>query len=195
MAECVLDVVVAADHVRDVHRDIVDDVGEVKDRVAVGPNDHEVRQVLRFLLHLALDLVVERHVRSGHPEKDRLALAQAALVQLVGPTRGEQLFRRRKVCRRLGRLVERRLVIRQPEPVHRVEHRLHGLGRGACAVGVFDAEQKLSAFMPGEKPVINGCPHIPDVDLSCRAGSKSCTYRHKRRTVVMTATDHNGFFV
>ena len=76
-------VVLAADHVGDLHRDVVDDIDEVEHRVAVGAHDHEV------LLLRALDPAADRVL-------DHLGLArdleENRPVLLVGPAGRLQLL-------------------------------------------------------------------------------------------------------
>ena len=46
LREGVGEVLLGADHVGDLHRDVVDHAGEVVQRRAVGPDDHEVADLV-----------------------------------------------------------------------------------------------------------------------------------------------------
>ena len=175
----VLHVVVAPDDVRDPHRDVVHDVGQVEDGLAVRAHDDEVLHVLRLLAQVALDLVVVRHVGPRHPEDDALALAGAALVLAVGQPLAEQRLRRLQVPGLLGGLVDGRLVPREAEPLHGADDGLDGLGRGALAVGVLDAQEELPALVAGKEPVEDGRPDVADVHVPGRAGRKARSDAHE----------------
>jgi hypothetical protein len=56
------DVILAADHVRDLHQRIVDHDGKVVGRYAIGPQQHGIADDLRMKSHFAADDVVEHHV-------------------------------------------------------------------------------------------------------------------------------------
>ncbi len=60
LARRVVDVVVAADHMGDVHVEIVDHHAEVVGRHAVGAQEHEIVQLAVGDRDLALDQIVER---------------------------------------------------------------------------------------------------------------------------------------
>ena len=170
--ERVLDVVVAADHVRDGHVDVVHHVGEVEDRRAVGADDDEVLHVLGLLLHVALDEVVEDEVAVlGHAEDE--AFAGAALVLAVGEAARLEIGRDGQVAFGLGALVDGRLVIVQTQPRHAGEQRLDGLGGGALAIGVLHAQEELAIGVAGEEPVEDGGADIADVDVPRGAGCEA----------------------
>ncbi len=180
--ERVLHMVVAADDVRDVLVDVVHHVGDVEDGRAVRAHDGEVLDVFRLLGHGALDDVVEfDDAFLGHPEHGDdagLALARGAL-DLVGVAAGEQLLDAFQVARDVLRLVEDRLVVVEPEPLHRVHHRGDRLRRRALEVGVLDAQKELAARMPRIQPVVDGRADVPDMDLARRRGGETHTYfRH-----------------
>ena len=84
-------VVLAADHVRDLHRDVVDDVHEMEHRVAVGADDDEI--LLLGALDPAADGVVDDLRLAGDLEVDRAVL-------LVGAAGGPQLLQVLAVDRR-----------------------------------------------------------------------------------------------
>ena len=105
----------------------------------------------------------------------------AAWLNLVFAGTAAGMLRRRaivSVAGALGRLIDRRLVPLQPEPFHGIENGALRLGRRSFAVGVLDAEQELAAVMPGEQPVENGRPNVPDVNMACRTRRKSHAYAH-----------------
>ena len=178
VAEGVFDVVVAANHMGDALGDVVDDVGEMKHRVAVGPHDDEILHVGRALAHVPFDHVAERQVGAGHFKQHGLAFAGAALVEFVGAAGREQFFRRGEVHIALGGLVHRLAVGGEPEPFHRVQHGLHRFRGRALAVGVLHAQQEDAAVVAREQPVVDRGTHVADVDVSGRTGSKAASNSH-----------------
>jgi hypothetical protein len=81
--------VLAADHVCDVHVDVVDGVGEEEDRRAVRAQDHEVVDQRPLDLHVSPDQVVETaHPRVGCAEPDD---ARASLGRERGAFRGREV--------------------------------------------------------------------------------------------------------
>ena len=59
LRERVRQVLLGADDVGDLHLGVVDDAGEVVERGAVGPDDHEVADLVGLLLDVPLDQVVD----------------------------------------------------------------------------------------------------------------------------------------
>ena len=97
-------VVLAADDVGDGHRRVVDDDGEVIERVAVGANDDEVAAEVRDVdLDAAADDVVERDDALPDPEPQR----PAATLGLAGSPilRGQRRAPADVLRRQLGRLL------------------------------------------------------------------------------------------
>ena len=140
--ESVLDMVVAADDVRDALVYVVYHVRDVEDRRTVRADDSEVLYVLGLLRHVALHDVVELDdALLGHPEhRDDAGLAVArGLLDLVGVACSEQLVDDLEVALHVLRLVEHFLVPVEAEPLHAVEEDGDGLGRGALEVRVLDA--------------------------------------------------------
>ena len=165
--EGVLHVVVAADDVGDALRDVVEHVGQVEDRRAVGAHDDEVLRVLRLLAHAALDqVVILDDALLRHPEDDALALA--ALVLPVGQAAAEQLLGHLQVARPLAGLVKDLAVPVQPQPPHAIQERPDGLRGGALKVGILHAQQERPAHVPREKPVEDRRADVPDVHLARR---------------------------
>ena len=64
-------VLLAADHVRDVHRGVVDGAREVVCRISVRLHDDEIAEQVRVECHLAPHHVGELHVAAGHMEANR----------------------------------------------------------------------------------------------------------------------------
>ena len=165
------EVVLAADHVGDLHLDIVDDVDEVEDRFAVGAEDHEV--AILDARDLSADHVVQHH-RGG---VDFLVILLQVIVVgggasafeakppsavfFVGASLGGELLElgliefgalrlevRTEVAADLGAFVPI-----HAEPAHRVENHLQeGVGV-TLFVGVLDAEDELAARVAGVEPV------------------------------------------
>ena len=185
------EVVFAADHVGDLHLDVVDDVDEVEDRFAVGAEDHEV--AVLDAGDLAADHVVQHH-RGGI---DLLVVLLQVFVVgggagafeaeppgavlLVGAALGGEFLELGLVefgALRLevGAVVAADLGAFVPihaEPAHRVEdHLQEGVGI-ALLVRVLDAEDELAARMAGVEPVEQGRTGASDVEEAGGAGSEA----------------------
>ena len=163
--------VLAADHVGDLHLDVVDDVDEVEDRFAVGAEDHEV--TILDARDLTADHVVQHHrggvdffvillqvIVVGGGASAFEAEPPGAVLFVGAALSGEFLelglveFRtlrlevRTKVAADLGTFVPI-----HAEPAHRVEdHLQEGLGV-TLLVRVLDAEDELAARVAGVEPV------------------------------------------
>jgi len=164
-------VVLAADHVGDLHLDVIDHVHEVKDRLTVGAEDHEV--TVLGALDAAAHHVIEHH-RSGVDLldlplqviiEDRGAGALEAeppgAVLFVGAALGGELLQLRLI--KLGTL---RLEVRaksaadlgtlvpiHPQPAHGVHDHLQESLGVALLVRVLDAQDELAARVAGIEPV------------------------------------------
>ncbi len=157
--------VVAADHVRDAHVNVVHDVREMEHRRSVRAHDHEILRVFRLFLDRALDQIgILETPLFGHAENH--ALAAAALVVLIGKPAVDQFLRDRQMPRHLAALVDRRLVVVQPQPAHTVEQRVDRRLRRALAVRVLHPQQKLAAGVPREQPIKDGGADIADMDVA-----------------------------
>ena len=108
-------VLAAADHVRDAHVVVVDDDGEVVDRRAVGPRDHEVVELRRVLAGRTRDQIVPARVAAGVGH----AQPQAERQRTVGPD----------LLVAAGAVVAGLLAARLGALAHRVDL---GLGAGAA---------------------------------------------------------------
>ena len=71
------------------------------------------------------------------------------------------------------RLVERPLVVLEPEPRHALEDHLHRLGRGTLEVRVFDAQDELALHAPGVQPAEQRRAHAADVQQAGGAGGET----------------------
>ncbi len=164
LARRVVDVVVAADDVRDAHVPVIDDDAEIVGWRTVGAGDHQVVELAVGDLDAPLDEVVpgddsvhriaetDNRLDPGRRLRQALArlrppaavvtrlatlfaLLRAQAVELVGlhvamvgGAGGEHFGDHLPITRHALCLVERALVVREPEPLHAVEDRLHGLG-------------------------------------------------------------------
>ncbi len=122
----VRDVVVAAEDVRDPHRDVVGDHREVVHRRPVGAEDDEVLEVLPVEGDRPVDRVLPRHLLVAHPEADR------PVVEVRLPF-VEEAARIGLVPREPGALEDRTFVPREAEPRHPVEDDPRELVGGALA--------------------------------------------------------------
>jgi len=67
---------------------------------------------------------------------------------------------------RAGELVDGLAIPVEPQPFEAAQDRGDGLGRGALAVGVLDAQQERAARVTGEKPVEQGRSRAADMQES-----------------------------
>ncbi len=105
------------------------------------------------------------------PGADFLKLGGSG-VTAVGLAGREQLISDFAVPRRARKLVHRLAVPVQPQPRHAVQNGGDGLRRGALAVGVFDAQQELSAGLLGIEPVEQRRAGSSDVKIAGGRGRK-----------------------
>ena len=185
------EVVLAADHVRDLHLDVVDHVDEMEDRLAVGAEDHEVAilgaldatadQVIEHhrggvdLLDLLLQVVVEDR-RAG-----ALETQPPGAVLLVGPPLVGQLLElgavqlvalglevRAEIAAHAGTFVPV-----HPQPVHGIQdHLQEGVGV-ALLIGILDAQDELPASVPGVEPIEQGRAGAADMEEPGGAGRET----------------------
>jgi len=167
----VREVVLAAYHVGDAHRDVVDDVDKMEHRVPVRAHDHEV--LLLGPLDAAPDGVVDDLGLTGDLEVNRAVLLKRA-------TGGLQFFEMLAVDGRPFALAAgaesaadpRSLVPAEAEPreavVDDVEERL-GV---ALLVRVLDAQDEDAAGVAGVKPVEQRRAGAADVEEPGGTGAK-----------------------
>ena len=190
------EVVLAADDVGDAHRDVVDHVDEVEDRLAVGAEEDEVA-VLRAL-DAAAHEVVDHHRGRGH----LLDVALGEVVELhpplaleAEPPRAVLLVRPALLGQRLelgavevaalrleigaaGTADLGTLVPVHPEPAHALEEHAQGLVGVALLVRVLDAEDEGAAGVAGVQPVEEGRPRAADVEEPGGAGGEAGSDGH-----------------
>ena len=70
-------------------------------------------------------------------------------------------------------LVERALVVVEPEPGHPMEDRVDGLGRRALDVGILDAQDELAVMMSRERPGEERGARASEVQEAGRAGREA----------------------
>src|SRR6266542_342827 len=129
----VRDVVLAADHMRDLHQRVVDDDSEVVLRPPVGPDDDRIAELLRVERDIAAHDVVECDLRAvGDLEPNHGALARFhAPARLLGRQRPAGAAIARRPCRREIRLALGVELLRGTEAEVRVPagHELVGVRR------------------------------------------------------------------
>ena len=176
----VAQVVLAADDVRDVHFQIVNDVDEMKHRLAVRALNDEVRVLLlavgEFADDFADDEVVNGDRLALHFEFDRafVFVGEAARQQRLDAALVIFLplaleIRAEVALARAGGVAgERAFVPIEAEPAQAVEDDVHGLLRIARGVGVLDAEDERAAGVAGVKPVEQRGARAADVQVAGR---------------------------
>src|ERR1035437_7044956 len=161
----VAQVVLAADDVRDIHFQIVNDVDEMKHWLAVRAQNDEIGinflAVGQFADNIADDEVVNRDWLALHFEFYRafVFVGEAARKQCFDATLVIFLpltleIRTAVAFARAGGVAgERAFVPVKAEPAQAVEDDIHGLLRVARGVGILDAEDERAAGVAGVKPV------------------------------------------
>ena len=91
----------------------------------------------------------------------------------VGPALRQQLLDHRPMPLHPLALAERPFVPVDAEPAEAVDHGGLGLGRGALAIGVLDAQHQTAAVTPGERPVEERRSRPSDVKKARRAGGEA----------------------
>ena len=165
-------VVLPADHMGDLHRDVVDHIHEMEHRTAVGADDDEV--LLLRALHPAADGIVDDLRLARDPEKDGSVL-------LVGAAGGLQPFQvlpvDRPPVRSAGTARMRRPARGSLVPVRPSQEGCRrsrsGTPRCSAIVGVLDAQDEGPARVPGVEPVEERRPGAADVEEPGGAGGET----------------------
>ena len=166
--------VVAAQHVGDLHVDVVDHDGKVVQGRAIGAQNHEIADVLAFETDASVHRVVPRQLAGGDAQPDRVLLH-------VGLPLFQQLIGDLLVTGESSALEDGRLVPVEAEPGETVKNDLGVFIGGTGLVGVLDAKQKLSALAAGEQPVEQRCPGSSDVQVSRGGWCEPDSNRHRER--------------
>ena len=192
----------AADDVRDVHLQIVNDVDEVEHGLAVRALDDEVGinllAVGQFADNIADDEVMDGDGFALHLEFDgafvfvgeavrekRLDAALIIFLPLRLEIRAEIAF-----ARAGGVAGERAFVPIEAEPAQAVEDDVHGLLRIARGVGVLDAEDERAAGVAGVKPVEERGARAADVEVAGRRWGESDAWFHRSILPQMNTDGH-----
>src|SRR5436309_940765 len=159
----VRDVILASNDVCDAVPDVLHRRCKVVGRTPVGPNEHEILElIVRKLDAPAHGVLPGRNTFVRHP-KTNGAFVLVGLSLLDEPARD---------FRAIGEAIEleRHLAVPvQSEPAQRVLDLLGRLRDFAARVGVLDSEPELAALVPREEPVEERGPHVADVEEPRRA--------------------------
>ena len=168
----VVQMVVSANDVGDLHVSVVDNDGEVVHEAAVGAADDEILQLL----------ILKSDVSGQHVVDHRLALLRntkppRSLV-LVGATLLKQ-----QLCRLLMSAASLCLttvfIPIKLEPTHRFEDLLDRFLGRPTSIGVLDPQDKRALMMARKQPIEQGGPCSSYVQIAGRAWGKSHSYhRH-----------------
>ena len=198
--ECVHDVILAADNVRDFHLDVVHHVDKVEDVGAIRALDHHVGGVfLVGVVHgdIAAYQVVQRHYAIAlEAETPHRAFAGAGnliavFVALIGGralvhTPHLHQFVEIAVVNILalalevgftGATLSFTFVPIQPEPAHAGENGLHGVFHVALLVGVFNAQNEGTTHFTGKKVIEQSGARATDVQIAGGRRGKTCANR------------------
>ena len=185
----VREMVVPADHLGDPHVRVVDGDGEVVERGAVSPGDHQIVGEPVLEANRAADQIVDHGLALiGDPQADRGALDLAGLAAIadvavlglprldvlggrgvrIGLARLDQLGDPLAMARAPLCLAQRALVPLSACHSQRVEDLGDVLRSRALAVGVLDPQHERAAGTAGGEPVVEGGPRASDVERARR---------------------------
>jgi hypothetical protein len=84
------------------------------------------------------------------------------------------------------RLKKRTFIPIKTQPFQTFQNGLRGFIGGARLVGIFYAEHKDTALLPGKKPIEKGGPGPADMQISGRAGGEAGSYfDHGRVSIII----------
>ena len=166
------EMILSADHVGDLHLDVIDDTDEVEDPGSVRTAEREVGMgawIGQVEFDFSADLVVDDHLLAGGAESDRAVV----LVEMPGFLEAREilLVDRPPFALVVGAVVAallRSLVPVEAQPVEPVEDDLLGLLSVAAVVGVLDAEDKRAGVLAGVDPVEEGGAGSTDMEEAGR---------------------------
>ena len=167
-------VIVAADHMRDRHVDVVHDHGEVIRGMAVGAQDDEALDVLVGERNGAVHEIGEGRLPLGHLESDRALVAErAALCQETFGRRSILVEPLRLEVGRVRPIHLRAFVPIETKPAQAVEDAGDHFVRRALDIGVFDAEDEHTTMAPDVQPVEERRAGAADVQVAGRGRSEA----------------------
>ena len=158
---------VAVDHVLDDH-DALDGIPEAHDRI-----DARAR-----LGAMPARAVVARILLGGELLVAHLLQLFLGAVAAIRVACLQELREHFAVPVHAPRLVERALVVAQPQPLHAVQDHLRRFVGGALAVGVLDAQDELAAMTARIQPGEQRRAHAADVQQTGRTRRKAGTDGH-----------------
>ena len=170
---------------RDAHLQIVHHIHEMKDRLAIRSDDHEIRVLFLAVGELALHITND-HVRNGNWFPGHLEFHRA--FRLISETAGEKRFDPALV--KLAALalkvrtalplagpggvgIDRAFIPFEAKPAQSVENHIHRLLRIAGHVGILDAQDECAARMARIEPVKQGGARSSNVEEPRGAWSKT----------------------
>jgi hypothetical protein len=171
----VREVVLATDHMRELHFDVVDDIHKMENPRTVRSADRHVG-VGRGIRHVELDAttndVLDHHRFARRAETD----GAAVLVDMPPGLKDREVFFVNGIPLALAVGTElaahvRTLVPVEAEPFQAVENDLVRLGRVAFFIRVLDAEDELAAVFAGVEPIEEGGAGPADME---KAGGRWC---------------------
>mgnify|MGYP003574932526 CR=1 FL=1 len=185
------EMIFAADHVGNFHFEIVHDVDEMKDGLAVRTDDDEVRikpfAVGQFAMNIADDQVWNRYRLAFHPELDRafVFVSKAFVAKfldtalVVFATLGLEV-RAEITFAQAGRIAgERAFIPFEAEPAQAIENDIDGFLGIARSVGVLNPENEGSAGVFGVKPIEQGGARPANMEVTGRTWCKPDSNVHQ----------------
>ena len=97
---------------------------------------------------------------------------------MIGVTGFQQLLDDLLVTTKALGLLERSLLIFQPQPSHAFQNGIDRLNRRPLQVGVFYPQDERPAVFAGVKPGKKRRACSANVKVACGAGCESCAYAH-----------------
>jgi hypothetical protein len=149
--------IIAADHMRDVHLDVVHHIYEVKNPAAVWTTDRHVGvdlSVRHIHLHAPADEVIDDDhlARKSEPPSSIVFVDMAARLEFLEVAKVDGFALTLEIRAAISANI-RTFIPVQSEPLHPVENRLHRRLGVPRFVGVLDAQDKRPTQVPGIKPI------------------------------------------
>ena len=181
----VREVVLAADHMRELHLDVVHHIHEMENPRAVRAADRHVG-VRGRVRHVELDppanQVLHHHRLPRGTEPDRAAILVGVPARLeLREVFGINIAPLALAVGAVGAALVGTLVPVEPEPIQAVENDLVRLGGVAFFVGVLDAQDELPAVAAGVEPVEKGRAGAAHMQVAGRRRRESGANFHRWR--------------
>src|SRR5437773_12254465 len=170
MFQCIRELVLAPDYMRDFHFDVVDHIDEMKNPRAVGPTDRHIGMgawICEIEIDFAADDVIDHHVltRRAKTERARVFDNMASVLKLFQiPLVNVRPFAL-QIWSEISALMRSFIPI-EAEPAQSFIDRGSGFFSIARSIGVLDAQNEFAVVMSREEPIEKGRTCAADVEIA-----------------------------